>query len=61
MPALITIKYFCLEYGVSRSTAYRLRDSGDVPHVKIGRAVRIRREDAERWYESLRDDAANDD
>lgn len=61
MPALITIKYFCLEYGVSRSTAYRLRNSGDVPHVKIGRAVRIRREDAERWYESLRDDATNDD
>ncbi len=61
MPALITIKYFCAEYGVSRSTAYRLRDSGAVPHVKIGRAVRIRREDAERWYESLRDDTANDD
>jgi excisionase family DNA binding protein len=60
MPALITVKQFCTEYGVSRSTSYRLRDSGAVPHVKIGRATRIRREDAERWYESLRDDAAND-
>lgn len=60
MAALITINFFCEEYGVSRSTAYRLRDSGAVPHVHIGRAVRIRREDAERWYQSLSDDAAND-
>lgn len=60
MAALITIKNFCEEYGISRSTAYRLRDRGEVPHVKIGRATRIRREDAERWYDSLRDDAAND-
>lgn len=60
MARLMTIPQFCGEYEVSRSTAYRLRDSGAVPHVKIGRAVRIRREDAERWYESLMDDAAND-
>lgn len=59
-PALLTIKRFCNEYSVSRSTAYRLRDRGDVPHVYIGRATRIRREDAERWYESLRNDASND-
>ena len=60
MAALLTIKYFCEEYGVSRSTAYRLRDSGDVPHVHIGRAVRIKREDAERWCESLFERKAND-
>ncbi|MBI1402290.1 MAG: helix-turn-helix domain-containing protein [Porphyrobacter sp.] len=60
MAALITVTFFCEEYGVSRSTAYRLRDRGEVPHVKIGRATRIRREDAERWYQSLVDDAAND-
>lgn len=60
MPALITIQYFCGEYNVSRSTCYRLRDSGDVPHVHIGRAVRIRREDAERWYNSLFENSAND-
>lgn len=60
MAKLITIPYFCDEYEVSRSTCYRLRDSGAVPHVKIGRAVRIRAEDAQRWYDSLRDDAEND-
>lgn len=60
MPALLTIKRFCDEYCVSRSTCYRLRDRGDVPHIKIGRATRIRREDAERWYDSLAAEQAND-
>lgn len=60
MAALITVKQFCVEYGISRSTTYRLRDQGEVPHVKIGRAVRIRREDAERWYQSLAESVAND-
>lgn len=53
MATLMKINEFCDEYCVSRSTAYRLRDRGDLPHVRIGRAVRIRREDAERWYNSL--------
>ena len=60
MPALMMIKDFCREYNVSRSTAYRLRDSGDIPHIKIGRATRIRRDDAQRWYESLPESNAND-
>lgn len=60
MAALITIKNFCDEYGLSRSTVYRLRDRGEVPHVKIGRSTRIRRVDAERWYQSLAESAAND-
>lgn len=60
MALLITVQQFCDEYGVSRSTSYRLRDRGEVPHVKIGRATRIRREDAERWYASLQESAAND-
>lgn len=59
MAALLTIDDFKSHYNVSRSTVYRLRDRGEVPHVHIGRAVRIRREDAERWYDSLYD-AAND-
>lgn len=60
MAALMTIPNFCDEYCVSRSTAYRLRDSGLVPHVHIGRAVRIRREDAESWYASLEARRSND-
>lgn len=57
MAALMTIMEFADEYNISRSTIYRLRDSGDVPHVKIGRATRIRREDVERWYNGLTEQA----
>ena len=51
---------FCDYYNVSRSTAYRLHERGELPLVYIGRAVRIRREDAEAWYASLTSEAAND-
>lgn len=60
MAALMTINGFGHEYNVSRSTIYRLQERGAIKFVHIGRAVRIRREDAERWYQSLLDDPAND-
>lgn len=60
MAALMTISDFQSEYCVSRSTVYQLRDRGEVPHVHIGRSVRIRREDAESWYQSLVDGSSND-
>jgi len=60
MAALITIDQFKNEYNVSRSTVYRLRDRGEIRFVHIGRSVRIRREDAESWYQSLLGEPAND-
>ena len=60
MPALFTIMHFCDHYNVSRSTAYRLNERGELPFVHIGRSVRIRREDDEAWYASLTSEAAND-
>ena len=60
MAVLLTIAEFCEQFSLSRSTVYRLRDSHAVPHVKIGRATRIRCEDAERWYAGLCEEAAND-
>lgn len=60
MSALITISEFRRIYCISRSTVYRLRERGDIKFVHIGRAVRIRREDAEKWYASLPCDPAND-
>lgn len=49
----LTVRDFCREYAMSRSTAYRLVARGELRIVKIGRASRIRREDAERWAASL--------
>ncbi|MFA7585765.1 MAG: helix-turn-helix domain-containing protein [Novosphingobium sp.] len=56
----MTIADFQHYYNVSRSTVYRLRERGELEFVHIGRAVRIRREDAERWYVSLSGPPAND-
>lgn len=60
MPALITITDFQKTYNVSRSTVYRLRDSGSIQFVHVGRSVRIPRESAEGWFASLIGDGAND-
>ena len=58
MPRLITIAQFQTEFGVSRSTVYRLFDSRALAPVRIGRSVRIPRNEAERWYRSLGHDEA---
>ena len=60
MPSLMTIADFQRTYNVSRSTVYRLRDRHELPFVHIGRSVRIRREDADKWYASLTGSEAND-
>lgn len=53
MSTLITINEFREMYRVSRQTVYRLRDEGKIDFLHIGRAVRIRREDADNWYQTL--------
>jgi excisionase family DNA binding protein len=50
---LLTVDDFCREFNVSRPTLYRLAARGEIPLVKIGRATRIRRADAEAWAGSL--------
>ena len=39
---------------VSRSTAYELVASKRVPSYRVGRAIRVRRADVERWLEDNR-------
>ncbi len=53
MPQLMSISEFMKQYAVSRATVYRLRSQGKIAFLKIGRATRIKTEDAERWFASL--------
>jgi excisionase family DNA binding protein len=53
MSQLLPIPLFCKQYGISRSTAYRLLASGQLVAVKIGKSTRVRGEDAERWAAGL--------
>jgi excisionase family DNA binding protein len=53
MKRLLTITEFIDRYGVSRSTVYRLFETGIIKPIKIGRATRIKIEDAEAWLDGL--------
>lgn len=55
----ITNEWFTLaELGewlkVSRTTAYRLVSTGEISAYRLGRAIRVRRVDVERWLEENR-------
>lgn len=53
MTTLISIAEFQRQFGVSRSTTYRLALQGAFPLLRVGRAVRIRQSDADAWFASL--------
>lgn len=55
MSQLISVKEFAERYSVSRATVYRLRDRGEIVFWKVGRAVRIKTEDAEKWFTGLQE------
>ncbi|MBD3268484.1 helix-turn-helix domain-containing protein [bacterium] len=38
--------------GLTDSTIYTWAQQGDIPHIKLGRMVRFRRSDIEKWLES---------
>lgn len=54
LPELMTVRDFLDNFNVGKTTFYRHVGSGRLRIVKIGRATRIARSDAESWLESLR-------
>ncbi len=40
--------------GLGRSKAYELIQTGEIPSYRIGRVIRIRRQDVEDWLEKNR-------
>lgn len=53
MSALISISEFQEMCRISRSTVYRLIERGEIERVNIGRAVRLRRDDVDKWMNGL--------
>ena len=49
----MTVRQFLELYPIGRTTLYRLAKAGELQIVKVGRASRIARADAERWAASL--------
>ena len=53
-PQLLSIPEVCKALGIGKSWTYRRIKSGEIPSVKLGRSVKIKREDLERYLESHR-------
>jgi excisionase family DNA binding protein len=46
---------------IKPATLYSKVESGDIPHYKIGRLVRFKREDIDQWMEDYRRDPSDGD
>ena len=44
---------------LKRSTVYSMAESGELPHYKIGRLIRFRKSDVDRWIEDHRRENIN--
>lgn len=55
-PILLRATEVAAALGVGRATAYELMASGELPTVRIGRAVRVPRAALERWVQARTND-----
>ena len=53
-PELLSIPEVCQELGMGKSWVYRHIQSGEIPSVKLGRNIKVRREDLEGYLEDQR-------
>ncbi len=51
---LLSIPEVCQELGMGKSWVYRRIRSGEIPSVKLGHNIKVRREDLERYIEAQR-------
>lgn len=54
VPELLSIEEVCRGLGMGKSWTYRRIKSGEIPSVKLGRAIKVKREDLEKYLESHR-------
>src|SRR3712207_37612 len=51
---LLSIPELCQELGMGKSWVYRRLRSGEIPSVKLGRSIKVKREDLEGYLEKQR-------
>jgi excisionase family DNA binding protein len=51
---LLSIPELCQELGMGKSWVYRRLRSGEIPSVKLGRNIKVKREDLEEYLEKQR-------
>jgi excisionase family DNA binding protein len=56
-PDLVSITEVCQELGMGKSWVYRSIQSGEIPSVKLGDNIKVRREDLEGYLEANSSDS----
>ena len=51
---LLSMAEVCRALGMGKSWTYRRVKSGEIPSVKLGRSIKVRREDLDEYLESRR-------
>ncbi len=51
---LLSIADVCQELGMGKSWVYRQLKSGEIPSIKLGHNIKVKREDLEQYLESQR-------
>jgi excisionase family DNA binding protein len=51
---LLSIAQLCQELGMGKSWIYRRLRSGEIPSVRLGRSIKVRREELEEYLQSHR-------
>ena len=51
---LLSITDVCQELGMGKSWVHRQLKSGEIPSIKLGRSVKVKRRDLEAYLESMR-------
>ncbi len=51
---LLSIPDVCQELGMGKSWVYRRLKSGEIPSIKLGRNIKVKREDLEQYLERQR-------
>ena len=54
VPQLHSIDEVCKALGMGKSWTYRRIKSGEIPSVKLGRSIKVRREDLEEYLQNQR-------
>lgn len=58
---LLSIPDVCLELGMGKSWVYRRLKTGEIPSVKLGHNIKVKREDLEEYLESQRYQPSSED
>jgi excisionase family DNA binding protein len=54
VPQLLSIPEVCDVLGMGKSWTYRRLKSGEIPSIKLGRAIKVKQEDLEEYLEGHR-------